>query len=323
MNKRNLAFDSREPQRQDNLGREKHRFQLKNTLGENLSFTKSQDDSPISLIRKLRSSGINDDISFWNEHRLAATDLITISYILFYTHLIARGTVIFFVPISFFISLGAFFVHPFNDALEVFVHLNTMSALYVLMPFGSTWFFLWLLFEKFPASLAHKLVRKKHELNRQTGMVSLYGNDEDVIYSHPFVEFDCRLFSSTNQYGHLSFGIALVHRYCDYSQHVTIGEMIGSTHPDDHKRLWNVIQQYMDVSQPLPDLPLLEAFRSKDPTTAAYDKEIGRDPKYWRSMSDKEFDQVVAQMAENQKHIPPLGKPINIYAQTPEEIHVV
>lgn len=167
------------------------------------------------------------------------------------------------------------------------------------------------------------MLRKKYTLSRQTGMVTLYDNDEDVIYSHPFVEFDCRLFSSTNQYGHLSFGIALVHRYSDYSQHVTIGEMIGSTHPDDHKRLWNVIQQYMDVSQPLPDLPLLEAFRSKDPTTAAYDKEIERDPKYWRSMSDKDFDQVVAQMAENQKHIPPLGKPINIYAQAPEEIHVV
>ncbi|WP_224055376.1 hypothetical protein [Vibrio penaeicida] len=194
-----------------------------------------------------------------------------------------------------------------------------MGVNYVLIPFGSAWGLTLLLFHQF----AHKMVRKKYTLSRQTGMVTLYDNDEDVIYSHPFVEFDCCLFSSTNQYGHLSFGIALVHRYSDYSQHVTIGEMIGSTHPDDHKRLWNVIQQYMDVSQPLPDLPLLEVFRSKDPTTAAYDKEIERDPKYWRSMSDKEFDQVVAQMAENQKHIPPLGKPINIYAQTPEEIHVV
>ncbi|CCN72475.1 hypothetical protein VIBNISFn118_590034 [Vibrio nigripulchritudo SFn118] len=40
-------------------------------------------------------------------------------------------------------------------------------------------------------------------------------------------------------------------------------------------------------------------------------------------MSDEEFEQMVDQMAENQKHIPPLGKPINIYAQTPEEIHTI
>ncbi|UAB69792.1 hypothetical protein INR79_14920 [Vibrio sp. SCSIO 43132] len=167
------------------------------------------------------------------------------------------------------------------------------------------------------------MVKKKYSLSRETGMVTLYDKDEDIIYSHPFIEFDCRLVSTPNQYGHLSFGIVLIHRYCDYSQHVCISDMIASDAPDDQKRLWNVIQQYMDVSQPLPDLPILEPFRSKDPTTTAYDKEIGRDPNYWRSMSDEEFEQMVDQMAESQKHIPPLGKPINIYAQTSEEIHVV
>ncbi|CCN84751.1 Conserved hypothetical protein [Vibrio nigripulchritudo SFn27] len=320
MAKESSVFDSSQPLKQVHPETRRNRFSRLNTSGEKFEYTETRDDAPINLIERLKPSEIKgDDANYWNEKSISNSDFINIYQIVYYIYLFSKGAVLVFFPIGFLISLGSFFVHPFDDAVEVFVHLNTMGITYCLIPFGSGWGLTLLLFHY----LAHKMVRKKYTLSRQTGMVTLYDNDEDVIYSHPFVEFDCRLFSSTNQYGHLSFGIALVHRYNDYSQHITIGEMIGSTHPDDHKRLWNVIQQYMDVSQPLPDLPILEAFRSKDPTTTAYDKEIGRDPNYWRSMSDKEFDQVVAQMAENQKHIPPLGKPINIYAQTPEEIHAI
>ncbi|MBN0077602.1 hypothetical protein JTL69_34980, partial [Pseudomonas aeruginosa] len=45
---------------------------------------------------------------------------------------------------------------------------------------------------------------------------------------------------------------------------------------------WDCLQRYMDVTQPLPDLPVLEPSRPLDPVTAEHDRHTGRDPHYWR-----------------------------------------
>ena len=37
-----------------------------------------------------------------------------------------------------------------------------------------------------------------------------------------------------------------------------------------------MIQRYMDITQPLPDVPRLEPFRARDPVTAEHDRKIGR-----------------------------------------------
>ncbi|MCE0559392.1 hypothetical protein K1M91_20770, partial [Motilimonas sp. E26] len=55
--------------------------------------------------------------------------------------------------------------------------------------------------------------------------------------------------------------------------------------------VWNFIQCYMDISQPLPDLPQFEPFRHTDPFTKAWDVKHNRDPHYWRNMSKKEINQ--------------------------------
>jgi len=47
---------------------------------------------------------------------------------------------------------------------------------------------------------------------------------------------------------------------------------------------WEFLQQYMDISKPLPDVPTMEPFRDKDPVTAAWDKAHNRPPRYWREM---------------------------------------
>ena len=49
---------------------------------------------------------------------------------------------------------------------------------------------------------------------------------------------------------------------------------------------WNFLLNYMDTSQPLPDLPEFEQVRHLDPTTKAYDKETGRDPNDWRNIGE-------------------------------------
>ncbi|MEI8631848.1 hypothetical protein P4S72_06700 [Vibrio sp. PP-XX7] len=121
-----------------------------------------------------------------------------------------------------------------------------------------------------------------------------------------------------NHQGLLSYRLMLVHRYDDYGQGVNIGTLVGVNMPHaEYKRLWNMIQQYMDVSQPLPDIPMLEPFREQDPTTAAYDKQTGRNPRYWRDMSDEEFEKKLTEMARIQREekLPPTGPVLNIFAE--------
>ncbi|MDW6091248.1 hypothetical protein SBX64_01530 [Vibrio rhizosphaerae] len=162
------------------------------------------------------------------------------------------------------------------------------------------------------------VARKKYCLSRETGMVTLYGAGNRKIFTHPFIEFDCILASNPNHQGLLSYRLMLVHRYSNYKYGVNIGSLVGVNAPvAEYHRLWNMIQQYMDVSKPLPDVPMLEQFRKLDPTTAAYDQQHQRNPNYWRSMSDEEFDKTLTEMARNQReqNIPPTGREIDIFAK--------
>jgi hypothetical protein len=48
---------------------------------------------------------------------------------------------------------------------------------------------------------------------------------------------------------------------------------------------WDTLQRYMDVQQPLPDMPILEQSRHLDPVTAAHDATTNRPPCYWRDIN--------------------------------------
>lgn len=61
------------------------------------------------------------------------------------------------------------------------------------------------------------------------------------------------------------------------------------------------LQRYMDVSQPLPDVPALEIHCHKDPTTAAVDKRKRRNPRYWRDMDEESVKKI--QEAKYRKNI--------------------
>ena len=47
---------------------------------------------------------------------------------------------------------------------------------------------------------------------------------------------------------------------------------------------WEIWQHFMDVSRPLPDIPMFEPYRHLDPTTIAWDKKHNRPPRLWRDM---------------------------------------
>ena len=137
------------------------------------------------------------------------------------------------------------------------------------------------------------------ELNRRTGNVIVYDNPRrrktawNVLHERPFREFDCHLQSTPSHQGLPQYTLSLVH----YSQdiHVPIAGMFGATGHVDQRAAWDMIQRFMDTSQPLPDTPMWEKFRPLDPATLEHDRQTGRPPRYWRDMDDETFSQVVHQ----------------------------
>ncbi len=136
------------------------------------------------------------------------------------------------------------------------------------------------------------------ELNRRTGEVIVFANPRkastawQVGHRLPFHEFDCYLQSTPSHQGLPQFNLSLVH-YREEA-HVALVGMFGATSSHVEQRAaWDMVQRYMDTSQPLPDTPLWEEFRPLDPTTLAHDQRTGRPTRYWRDMDDETFQQKV------------------------------
>lgn len=119
--------------------------------------------------------------------------------------------------------------------------------------------------------------------NRQTGMLTI-GRRFQRPFSAPLYEFDATLEFRPGPHGNSGFAIWLHHRYT--SVEVFLGAKIQSLGMNLEEALafWDALQRYMDVTQPLPELPILEQFRHLDPTTAELDRQSKRDPRRWRDM---------------------------------------
>jgi len=117
--------------------------------------------------------------------------------------------------------------------------------------------------------------------NRETGEVSfpLPGGRR---LTAPFVEFDTYV-ERLIQQGGIFYRLIFVHRY---TAKQFIQTSMGRIEPtkEEVMALWDMLQRYMDVSQPLPDMPRLEPFRHRDPVTAEYDQKTGRNPRFWRDL---------------------------------------
>ncbi|MEE4697597.1 hypothetical protein V2J88_01095 [Pseudomonas alliivorans] len=138
------------------------------------------------------------------------------------------------------------------------------------------------------------------ELNRRTGLVTIFDyrrhRKEGVIdeFVAPFFEFDAYMITTRDRHGSY-YGLLLRHRY--QKQQINFHSLLA---PDDVKQrpcaLWDFFQNYMDTSRPIPDIPYFEAYRHLDPVTAKYDKENGRNPRYWIDMDDDTFKERVNAM---------------------------
>jgi hypothetical protein len=132
----------------------------------------------------------------------------------------------------------------------------------------------------------------KHDgsgFNRQTGMLTI-GRRFRKPFIAPFYEFDVTAQYRPGPHGSGGYAIWLHHRYT--TQEVFLGAKLHSLDfsLNEAMAFWDTLQRYMDVTQPLPDLPILEQFRHLDPTTAAHDWEQQRNPRHWRDMDRQDWD---------------------------------
>jgi len=155
------------------------------------------------------------------------------------------------------------------------------------------------------------------ELNRRTGLVTVFDYKNNGEYkkngtigelSAPFYEFDAYIATSPDSQGMPLNVLYLAHRYRNIM--INFGALLCPG-PDVQPpcALWDFIQNYMDVSRPLPDLPQYEEYRHLDPTTAEYDRLTGRNPRYWIDMDDATFKQIVNDMHQRVEDIDTFERP--------------
>ncbi len=117
--------------------------------------------------------------------------------------------------------------------------------------------------------------------NRETGEVS-FALPGGKKLTAPFEEFDAYV-ERVIQHGGIFYRLMFVHRYTGKQFSQTSLSRIEPTR-EEVMALWDMLQRYMDVSQPLPDVPRLEPFRHLDPVTVAHDHRTGRKPRFWRDL---------------------------------------
>ncbi len=119
------------------------------------------------------------------------------------------------------------------------------------------------------------------EFNRLTGQVR-FAMGRKRFFEAPFVEFDAYV-ERVVQHGGIFYRLMFVHRYTQKTFNQTWLSGIEAT-KGEVLALWDMLQRYMDVSEPLPDVPRLEPFRHLDPATRKHDNETNRNPRYWRDL---------------------------------------
>ncbi|PWE40760.1 hypothetical protein C9I50_15095 [Pseudomonas prosekii] len=155
------------------------------------------------------------------------------------------------------------------------------------------------------------------ELNRRTGLVTVFDYKNNGEYKKngtigeltaPFYEFDAYIATSPDSQGMPMNVLYLAHRYRNIM--INFGALLcPGPEVQPACALWDFIQNYMDVSRPLPDLPQYEEYRHLDPTTAEYDRRTGRNPRFWIDMDDATFKQVVREMHQRVANIDTFQRP--------------
>src|SRR5690554_2820022 len=123
-------------------------------------------------------------------------------------------------------------------------------------------------------------------LYRREGLVRVKRKSD--VFEAPFIEFDAYRMHTPSGRGGRYYNLMLQHRYSS-NQLWMKGLVTDAMNPKDINAYWSMIQQFMDVSGPLPDVPIFEPFRHRDPVTHAADRKSGRDAFFWRNMTNDQW----------------------------------
>ncbi|AQS36218.1 hypothetical protein Sps_01029 [Shewanella psychrophila] len=253
----------------------------------------------------------------WDEQRLEQEAFSSWTQVYMILSAVGKISCQFFLPLFILVSLfmPLYYEHiSFSDSVESL----GLILLYVFLPLGLLWGQFELMNRGY-ITLWFLKTKKQFSLNRQTGMVTLYKSNGKPRFSHPFIEFDCILVSAPSQQGLINYALYLVHRYNGYSQGIPLHGLMPNNQPvAEYQALWNMIQRYMDTSQPMPDVLILEAARERDITTAKFDLAGKRDhpSHYWREMSDEEFTKTLEAIRDKQQKSPMVGPVIDIFKKS-------
>ncbi|WP_447926885.1 hypothetical protein [Vreelandella sp. EE27] len=228
-----------------------------------------------------------------------------ISRILFTSMGIGKGGAFLSLWVFFVMCLGLSFKSIFMGDLEE-ISNDIKAVIIFVLPVFLFLLFLWKagrLLEKFSPELFYGMRKSPlWQLNRQNGFFTIYNQKKawEERLAAPVYEFDAYLESSPDAQGSPTYSLMLYHPETGLRQKMD-AQFPPTNMPGELVAAWQFIQRYMDVSQPLPDVPALEIHRHKDPTTAAADQRKGRNPRYWRDMSEAEVEKI--QEEKYQKNI--------------------
>jgi len=190
-------------------------------------------------------------------------------------------------------------------------------AYLTILPCSSAWALSSLVIYKFPKLWVKPSRGPIWELNRRTGLVTLFDYNNNGEYKKsgtigeitaPFYEFDAYLESGPDRQGSMNHVLCIAHRYRDIV--INFSSLVNLDNRWQMPcALWDFLQNYMDTSRPLPDLPRYEEFRHLDPTTAAHDLKTGRNPRFWIDMDDATYKQQLSQLLENIDNIDTFKRP--------------
>lgn len=154
------------------------------------------------------------------------------------------------------------------------------------------------------------------ELSRRTGLVTVFDYDNNGAYKKngcigeitaPFYEFDAYISTSPDRQGLPMNFLYLAHRYRDIT--LNFSSLVAPDRtPELPCALWDFLQNYMDTSRPLQELPCFEKYRQRDPVTAAHDQHTGRNPRYWIDMDDETFAAQLEDMSTRIRAIDTLSR---------------
>lgn len=311
--------DSRRVRRGD-LDKRSRSFRFQWAAGQKLSKTYSPDLVPAGFLRTWHAKDIDADVELgernaqrlrdegkcdkpigWIDHEsiryatLPSSSWHLLLLKVFAKYIIILGAAALFIDFLSIVFFG-------GRSLEGYItNAYIPEILYIGGPCALIWGAISLIERLFPSVIYKDPKGPLWEFNRRRGLVTVFRNPKkkrdagQIAWQSPFSEFDGYVHSGPTHQGLPLYYGAMVHRYREEALTLTAFQA-ASANDEDHKALWNFWLQYMDSTAPLPDIPLFEPHRDKDPVTAEHDKRTGRDPRYWRDMDSATYKQKTDEM---------------------------